>query len=97
MALCAGLGITEGMSRGLPPYARILAANEKGRALLRTLDGQSAVPILTRPGAVRSLSPACRELFSLGAKAHDLYVLGLPSPAARQPGQDWRTGPFLLP
>ncbi len=69
MCLCAALGVRAEMARGLPPYARVLAANAPGRALLRELSGRSGVPILTRPGAVRELGEDCEALFRLGARA----------------------------
>lgn len=96
MCLCACLGIRAGMSRELPPYARILAANDRGRALLRRLDGQSGVPLLTKPAAVRGMGEAAEAIFTLGAKAHDLYVLGLSAQTERCPGRDWRTGPKII-
>ena len=96
MCLCAALGIRAGENRATPPYARVLAANGIGRELLRSRSGETAVPILTKPAQVRKLSPACLRSFTLGAAAHDLYVLGLPSPEARRPGEDWRSGPRLV-
>ena len=95
MCLCAALGLDAGQSIGLPPYIRLLALNERGRAQLRRLDG-CAMPILTKPAAVRGLGGACERVFALGARAHDLYVLGLPASSARRPGADWRTGPIIL-
>ncbi len=95
VCLCAALGIPAGLSDGPPPYARVLAANARGRALLRELDGNSGVPLLTKPAAVRKLPEEARRVFDLGAAAHDLYVLGLRDAALRRGGEDWRRGPFL--
>ena len=95
MCLCAALGVRAEMTRGLPPYARVLAANARGRALLRELSGQSKLPILTRPGAVRELGADCEALFRLGARAHDFYVLGFPEEEQRRPGEDWRRMPAM--
>lgn len=96
LCLCACLGITAGMNEGTPPYARVLAANERGRELLRERQGKGSVPILTRPAAAKQLSGEASAVFSLGASAHDFYVLGCASRTERRPGMDWRTGPFLL-
>lgn len=96
MCLCAALGVREGMSRGLPPYARILAANARGRELLHDLRESAEIPILTKPAAVRSMGRDCEALFTLGAKAHDLYVLGFPAQGERRSGADWRTGPVIV-
>lgn len=96
MALCAALGIRRGMSDGLPPYARVLAADGRGLGLLRRMAERSKVPIVTKPSAVRELDPAVRRLFELGAAAHDLYVLGFPDAEERRGGADWRATPRIL-
>ncbi len=97
LCLCAALDIRAGMADGIPPYARVLAAGERGRKHLRNLSEDASLPLLTKPAAVRRLSADSQRLFSLGASAHDLYVLGYSDPEARLPGQDWRTGPYLEP
>ena len=95
LCLCAGLGVRARMADGVPPYARVLAANERGRALLREAADRAAVPILTKPAAVRELPEGCEAIFTLGARAHDFYVLGCPDPARRRPGGDWRASPVM--
>lgn len=96
MLLCAALGVRAGENRSLPPYARVLAANGRGREMLRALDGSCPLPLVNKPAQVRGLSETCQRVFTLGAGAHDLYVLGLPSPEERRPGADWRRGPRIL-
>lgn len=96
MCLSACLGISAGMSEGLPPYARVLAANAKGRELLRGMSDKAAVPIVTKPASVKTLSREAAELFALGAMAHDLYVLGYTAEAAKRGGADWRKGPVII-
>ena len=96
LCLCACLGVKAGMAEDLPPYARVLAVNERGRALLRERSGESAIPILTRPGAVRELPEACAALFTLGAKAHDFYSLAYGEQGREKPGKDWRSTPLLV-
>ena len=96
MALCACLGVKAGMADGIPPYARVLAANERGRALLREQTKRAAIPIVTKPATVKELSEDCAALFTLGAQAHDFYVLGFPAQVERRPGGDWRTSPKML-
>lgn len=96
MLMCACLGVKAGMNRGLPPYARVLAANEKGRAALRELGKNSLLPLITKPATVKGLSAECEALFSLGASAHDFYVLGYCAPSERKAGNDWRTGPKIV-
>ena len=96
MCLAACLGIEADMSDGIPPYARVLAANEKGRAILRERSGKGNIPLLTKGAAVRELGADCVKLFTLNANAHDFYVLGCPSVEERKPGGDWRIGPKIL-
>ncbi len=94
--LCACLGIRERAAAGLPPYARILAMNGRGRALLHELGSTGAVPILTKPAAVHSLGPAAEELFTLCASAHDFYALGCGQSAGIRPEEDWRKSPVIV-
>ena len=84
------------MNEGVPPYARVLAADEKGREILRERSDKGTLPILTRPAAVKELPKDCEALFTLGAYAHDFYVLGYPSKEERRPGADWRNGPRII-
>lgn len=93
ICLAAALGLRSGDARSLPPYARVLAFDGRGRELLRRME--SPLPLLVKPAQARKLSPEAQRVFSLGAAAHDLYVLGLPVPEQRRPGADWRTGPAI--
>lgn len=96
VTLCACLGVREGMDRGLPPYARVLAANARGREILRGAGESAAIPMLTKPAAVRSLGPRAEEIFTLGADAHDFWALGCVGAAGIRPGEDWRKGPRIV-
>ena len=99
MALCAALGLREEDSAGKPAYARVLAFNGRGRALLHELSGSCAVPLITKPAHVRKLSGKAVRDFELGARAHDLYTLFYTErggrTGARSCGEDWRRGPAL--
>lgn len=91
LSACLGLG---SLPEGAPPYARVLAANSRGRTLLREL-AKSGAPLVTKPAAVKKLPGQAQAVFALGAAAHDLYVLGYEDAARRRGGEDWRRGPFL--
>ena len=85
---------------GLPPapperpaYLRVLAANERGTALLAGMRKTASAPVLTRPAAVRRLGPEAQRLFDLEARADRLYALACPDPAAVP--DEWRTGPAI--
>ena len=94
--LCAAFGVESGMADGRPPYARLLAATAKGRALLGELKKTSGVPIVTKPASVRELDTESVRIFTLGAAAHDLYALGYKAAEERRGGADWRTGPRII-
>ncbi len=96
MCLCAALGVKRGQSDGIPPYARILAANETGRAALNIIAEKSLIPLITKPAAVKELSEECVNLFALESSAHDLYVLGYTAQEERRGNADWRASPKMI-
>lgn len=96
MCVCAALGIAAEDSAELPPYARVLAANEKGCKALRTISEKSSIPVITKPASVNGLSAECRRLFEQTSGAHDLYVLGYGVRAERRGGADYRTSPIII-
>lgn len=82
MLLCAALGVRKTGAPDAPAYLRVLAANERGRALLHTMRKTASLPVITKPADGKNDPEFC-----LTAAAHDLYVLAC---ADRAPGQDWR-------
>ena len=96
MIMCAALGVTAGMSDGIPPYARVLAADDRGREILRAASSTSDIPIITKPADAHNLDARGEAVFSLGAAAHDFYVLGYRARGERRGGADWRTGPAIV-
>lgn len=96
MAMCAALGVKKGMADGTPPYIRVLAANDRGREILRLAAEKASAPIITKPAAGRSAAPQIERLMALTAEAHDLYVLGSPVPEERRAGSDWRHSPIMI-
>lgn len=93
---CAVLDIRTDTAGDTPPYARVLAANETGRALLREMDGKTAVPIITKPAAVNDIGGEAQRIFTLAANARDFYALGYEAAGARAGGSDWRFGPTMI-
>lgn len=96
MLLGAALGLRAGMADGVPPYARVLAADSVGTELLRRIGERASVPIITKPAAARDLPEKARAVFELGAAAEDLYVLGYTDAAERKAGAEWRRSPVIL-
>ncbi len=91
--VCAWLGITAADSEELPPYVRVLAANEKGCRLLKTVKKNAVV--ITKPAAARKLDERGRRCFELEAAATDLYVLGGQEPENRRGGTEWEVSPVI--
>jgi len=96
IAMCAALGIEREAADGVPGYARVLAANGRGCALLAQLRGKTEMPLITKPASAKRLDSAARKVFALGASAHDLYVLGFEKDDGNICGNDWRSGPRIV-
>lgn len=96
MVMCAALGINAGHSADTPPYIRVLAANERGCALLHDMKTRARAPVITKPADVKSLGGECLEMFRLCSSAHDMYVLGYGAKQEKRGGADWRTSPRIL-
>ncbi len=96
MCLNACLGVKKGMNEGIPPYARVLAADSRGCEIIKTATQKESIPIITKPASVKNLSPQCREIFELGSAAHDFYVLCRKATGERRSGEDFRRSPVIL-
>lgn len=93
MVLWAYLGLSPAPPEALS-YLRPLALNDRGRTLLAAMRDTAALPVLTKPAAVRRLPPDALRLFELEARASGLYALAFPDPAAGI--SEWRRGPVIL-
>lgn len=96
LLLAAYLGVRPEDAAGEPPYLRVLALNDKGKALLGRMRKTALVPVLTRPAAVRKLDASSRRIFELESRATDQYVLAYPSLAAACCGSEWTEGPVIV-
>ena len=96
LCLSAALGLCAEDAAGTPPYLRVLAANTRGRALLRQMEQTGLLPLVTRPAAVRGLDARARRVFALGAQAADLLCLGYAAIEQRSGDRDWRSGPVIV-
>jgi len=96
MLLCAALGLYAEDTMGAPPYIRILAANERGRACLAEVRGKTAMPVVNRASEVRGLDEHAQRIFTLGAEAHALYQLQFVTIDDRKPDADWKTGVAIV-
>ena len=84
LILCAWLGIRADLAALPPQYLRVLAFNDRGRALLKTMKQTASLPVITKPLAAQSLTGPAQQLWSLDMLADDLYHCPAPS------GSGWR-------
>ena len=96
MLLHSYLGLRQAGPEETPPYLRVLGANERGRRLLRRMAVAATLPVLTRPGAVRTLGDEAQTLFEREARWTDLYTLAYPRLTQSVPGSEWLRGPVML-
>lgn len=96
MCFAAALGLDKNMAEGLPPYARLLAGTEKGRAYLGGMRGKTTIPVVTKPAAVKDIGDEALKVFALGASAHDMYSLMFLADSDKKCGSDWRCGPKFV-
>lgn len=99
LCTAAAIGLREENLSDLPPFARVLAFNEKGRMLLNRIAGQQdqkeQIPVLVKPSHILRMERRAQRVFSLGAEAHDFYTLFYPDEREHHCGEDWRHGPVL--
>ena len=96
MLCCAALGVTALDSRGMPPYLRVLATNERGLAVLREMQEKANVPVITKPAEIRSLDGHAQHIFELESAATDLLVLGFSASEEKTADRDWRLSPVIV-
>lgn len=94
LVIAAALGIHRDMTQKEPEYIRVLALNEKGRQILH--ESEPTIPVITKTAHLQREDHPGRDLFELGSRAHDLYVLGYLDSSQRICGEDWRTGPSVV-
>lgn len=97
MLCCAYLDFDRSLTSLPPPYARVLAFNDKGRAVLRLCGEDTALPILNKPAHIRQLSERSQQVFDASARCADLYALSLPAWKKLRFGADWQKSARYLP
>ena len=71
-------GVTSSSVKELPEFTQVLAFNEKGRALLKSIKKRSGYSVLTKPTAADGLSERAKMQKKLSDKADSVYQLTLP-------------------
>lgn len=83
--LCLCLGLTASQMALSPPYLRVLAFNDRGRAILRRMNKTSSLPLIS--GNIPR-TPEAEAYFRLESRAADLYGLFAPDTALEPPGSE---------
>ena len=96
MLLAAYLDVTAADVPPEVPYLRVLACNERGRKLLKTIKKTGSAPVLTKSADVRALSEEAQKLFALTARAADQYVLAYPELRTARGSSAWTEGPVIV-
>ena len=93
ICMAAFLGLIRDITQKEVPYARVLAFNGMGRALLREIKN---IPVITKAADGRKLGGTVAQYLELEARADDLYALAYPARAARYGGQGWTHSPVYI-
>jgi predicted nucleotidyltransferase len=96
MLMCMTLGIATEDTAIPPPYIKVLAFNDTGKALLNIARKKTKLPIITKPASVNKLCGHATRLFNLEAAATDFYVLAYPGVQERGGGSEWRQSPIVV-
>ena len=96
MALWAFLNLKESDRPERVPYLRVLGCNDRGRAILKEMKKRAKLPVLTKPGQIRTLGEEAQRVFALECRATDLWRLCLTEKSSRLGGQEWLRGPVIL-
>ncbi|MDO4982396.1 MAG: nucleotidyltransferase family protein [Eubacteriales bacterium] len=94
--MCACIGITKDSASDALPYIRVLAANKKGRFVLKKITEEKCVPVITKPTSVKKYDKKYQKMFADGVSANDLYVLGVSNKSVAYGGQDWTKSPIIV-
>jgi len=76
VVLSALLGITSSDTDGEPPYARVLALNDRGAEILKKAKVNSTLPIGTSLAELSLASVRAKRFAELESTATDIYSLG---------------------
>lgn len=92
----AALGLCAEDTKTAPPYIRVLASSERGRAQLAALRGITPLPVINKSGEIKRAGLQAQKVFRLGADAHELYRLACPAAGRGAPGEDWRKSTVIV-
>ncbi len=85
-------GITTEKVKTMPCYTSVLAANEKGREILRSAKRKNSIDIITKPVRALTLGETTKEAFLFSKSIEDIVSLSAPSPEPSDVGKS----PYIL-
>lgn len=94
--LAAYLGLDRELASLKPQYIRVLAANARGRELLRDMRQTAKLPVITKPAAINDLDVDARLMFAFETLAGDLYALARPSVELHTAKENMTRSPVML-
>ncbi len=71
------LGITAKDAQGLPPYLRVLGFNQTGREILHDAREKSTLPVITRPGDIKSLGEKAKRIADIERITEEMMALAV--------------------
>ena len=95
MLMQSYLGLTVPEKGDTPAYIRVLAANSRGREVLKTMRETASLPVVTQPGEIRRMGERAQRLFEEESRCTDQYTLSWPAVGA--PDLEFKTGPVIRP
>lgn len=95
LLLYALLGITKENLPQSPEYLRILAMNQKGRAVLQEMKSTATLPVLTKTANIHKSSPQCLSSFQKEVVFTDLYRLCFSEIMPK--AMEWTHSPIIAP
>lgn len=89
LTMCAYLGLTQEIADLPPAFITVLAANARGRTILKHMRTVSSLPVIVKPTQARQLTGTAKRLWDFTVLADSLYHA--PEPA----GLDWKRTPYI--
>lgn len=94
--MAAFLGMKKELQTQPIPYARVLAFDDDGRALLREIREKGDLPIIAKAADGRTLGGDVAAYLEFEALADDLFALAYSERAARGGGRGWTKSPSYV-
>lgn len=94
LSMCLGLHTDDRPE--IPPYMKILAANQTGRHLIRQITKTANIPVITRHAQTKKLSDVAVRLGVIESSVTDLQALCFQRLEVRAGGSEWRVGAKII-